>query len=151
MNNKPALQMTVTKQQHRFLSWMSDVLVYIVVLNLFEEFSHAIIIDSFWISILTAVLLQALIALLKLVEERVGDYFEQRNGVRPKVVGGFAKLVILFVSKLLILEIVNFVFGDQVELGHFVNVLVLILSLMAARALVGRIYVELGKIGSDKT
>jgi len=151
MNNKPALQVTVTKQQHRFLSWMSDVLVYIVVLNLFEEFSHAIIIDSFWISILTAVLLQALIALLKLVEERVGDYFEQRNGVRPKVVGGFAKLVILFVSKLLILEIVNFVFGDHVELGHFVNVLVLILSLMAARALVGRIYVELGKIGSDKT
>ncbi len=151
MNNKPALRVTVTKQQHRFLSWMSDVLVYIVVLNLFEEFSHAIIIDSFWISILTAVLLQALIALLKLVEERVGDYFEQRNGVRPKVVGGFAKLVILFVSKLLILEIVNFVFGDQVELGHFVNVLVLILSLMAARALVGRIYVELGKIGPDET
>ena len=150
MSNKPAMQVTVTQQQHRFLSWMSDVLVYIVVLNLFEEFSHAIIIDSFWISILTAILLQALIALLKLIEERVGDYFEKRNGVRPKVIGGFAKLAILFVSKLIILEIVNFVFGDEVELGHFVNVLVLILSLMLARALVGKIYVELGKIDPDE-
>ncbi len=148
MNDKPAKLVKVTKQQHRFESWMTDVLVYIVVLNLFAEFNDAIVIESFWISILTAILLQALIAVLKVVEHRVGDFFEQRDGVRPRVIGGVAKFVILFTSKLIILEIVNFVFGDEVELGHFLDVLVLILTMMAARALVGKIYVELGKIGA---
>jgi heme-degrading monooxygenase HmoA len=58
-----------------------------------------------------------------------------------------AKFLILFTSKLLILEIVNFVFGDQVELGHFIDVLALIIAMMAARAIMQRIYVGLGKDG----
>ncbi len=150
MNNKPALQVTVTRQQHRFLSWSSDVLVYIVVLNLFVEFNDAIVIESFWISVLTAVLLQALIAVLKVVEHDADEFFERRDTVISKGVGLVAKFAILFTSKLIILEIVNFVFGDEVELGHFVDVLFLILAMMAARWAVGKIYVSLGKIDSDQ-
>ena len=150
MNNKAALQVTVTTQQHRFLSWSSDVLVYIVVLNLFVEFNDAIIIDSFWISILTAVLLQALIAILKVAEHNADEFFERRDTAISQGVGLVAKFAILFTSKLIILEIVNFVFGDHVELGHFVDVLVLILSMMAARAIVGKIYVNLGKIEPEE-
>ena len=55
---------TITSEQQRFLSWSADVLVYIVVLNLFVEFVDAIVIESFWISILTAVLLQALLSVV---------------------------------------------------------------------------------------
>ena len=51
----------VTPAQRRFTSWMADVLVYVVVLNLFVEFVHTIVIDTVWISILTAVLLQLLL------------------------------------------------------------------------------------------
>ena len=49
------MQVVITKKQRIFASWTSDVLVYIVVLNLFVEFVDAVVIDSFWISILTAV------------------------------------------------------------------------------------------------
>ena len=48
----------MTRAQQRFASWTADVLVYIVVLNLFVDFVDTIVIDSFWISILTAVLLK---------------------------------------------------------------------------------------------
>ena len=41
----------------RSRSWIGNVLVYIVVLNLFVEFVGTIVIDSFWISTPTAVLL----------------------------------------------------------------------------------------------
>ena len=150
MNTTSAMQVTITKQQHRFASWMADVLIYIVVLNLFVEFNDAIVIESFWISILTAVLLQALIAALKDVEHHVGSFFAKRDGTLPRAAGLVAKFLILFTSKLIILEIVNFVFGDEVELGHFVDVLFLILAMMVARWAVGKIYVSLGKVDTEE-
>jgi len=138
-------QVTVTKNQDRFISWTSDVLVYIVVLNLFVEFNEAIVIESFWISILTAILLKALLNIVVGLEDRVGDFFERWEGTPARIAGLVTKFVILFTSKLIILEVVNFVFGDEVELGHFLDVLVLIIAMMAARAILGKIYESLGE------
>lgn len=151
MADHQTMQVTITRRQHWFQSWATDVLVYIVVLNLFVEFNDAIVIESFWISILTAVLLQGLISVVKRLEHRVGDFFEQRGGTLSRVFGITAKFLVLFTSKLIILEVVNFVFGDEVQLGHFLDVLVLILTMMAARVLVEQIYVKLGEIGSDES
>ena len=52
---------------------------------------------------------------------------------------------ILIVGKLVILEAVDFVFGDRVELGHFVEVVVLILTMIIARELANWVYRLLGK------
>ena len=49
------IQGTTTRRQEIFLSWTSDVLIYIVVLNLFVEYNPKIVIDSFTISIFTAI------------------------------------------------------------------------------------------------
>lgn len=134
----------VTVRQQRFASWMTDVLVYIVVLNLFVEFNDAIVIDSFWISILTAVLLVALLDVVVGIEHRAKGYFDRKDGMLFRVVGLVVTFLILFTSKLLILEIVNFVFGEHVSLGHFLDVLALIIAMMVARAIAGRIYKGLG-------
>jgi hypothetical protein len=139
------MRVATTRRQEVFLSWVSDVLVYIVVLNLFVEFNDAIVIDSFWISILTAVLLKALLTIVVGLEHRVGEFFDERGGSAAHVVGIVVKFVILFTSKFIILEVVNFVFGDHVELGHFVDVLVLIVTMMAARAILAKIYAGLGE------
>ena len=134
----------VTLWQQRFASWMTDVLIYVVVLNLFVEFADAIVIESFWISILTAVLLVALLDIVVGLEHTVREYFARRGGTLNKVLGIVATFLILFTSKFIILEVVDFVFGDQVELGHFVDVLILIIAMMATRAIIGRIYQSLG-------
>lgn len=42
-------------------SWTADVLIYVVILNLFDEFSDAITIESLWISLLTAVVMKILL------------------------------------------------------------------------------------------
>ena len=52
--------------------------------------------------------------------------------------------LILFFSKFLILEVVDFVFGDRVELGSFLEVVALVISLMVARELFDRVYRALG-------
>ncbi|MFV1990619.1 MAG: hypothetical protein ACC652_07745 [Acidimicrobiales bacterium] len=137
--------MVITEKQYQFASWTADVLVYIVVLNLFVEFVDAIIIESFWISILTAVLLKGLLDAVVGLEHRVGEFFELREGSTAKILRFGSQFLILFTSKFIILEIVNLVFGEVVELGNFLDVLVLIIGMMLARAIVKRIYLSLGE------
>ncbi len=135
----------MTKGQQRFLSWMTDVLVYIVVLNLFVEFVDTIVIDSFWISILTAVLLKLLLDAVIGLEHRVAAFFTAREGTVNKVLGGVSQFAILFLSKFLILEVVNFVFGDHVELGHFVEIVSLIVAMIVSRLALRAVYDRLGR------
>ena len=47
----------ITPKQRLFADWMTAVLVYTVILNLFVEHSDAFVIDSFTISVLTAIVL----------------------------------------------------------------------------------------------
>ena len=135
---------TLTRAQYTYVSWYVDILIYTVVLNLFVEYVEAIQIDSFTISLLTAILLKALLALIGGFEHRVHHYFEQKEGTFWKILGLVAIFSILFLSKFLILEIVDLVFGDRVELGHFIEVVVLIISMIVARALADWIYKRLG-------
>ena len=135
---------TITKAQEAYVSWYVDVLIYTVVLNLFVEYSEAVKIDSFTISILTALLLKLILVFLERIEGRVHHYFEQKAGTVWKVVGFVVTITILIVGKLFILEAVNFVFGDRVELGHFVEVLVLILAMIVTRAIAVWFYKRLG-------
>ena len=135
----------VTPAQRRFASWMADVLVYIVVLNLFVEFVHTIVIDSFWISILTTVLLKLLLDAVLGLERRVSGFFKARPGAVNRALGPVSVFLILFFSKFVILEAVNFVFGDHVELGHFIEIVALIVAMIVARRLVQAAYERLGR------
>jgi hypothetical protein len=51
-----------------------------------------------------------------------------------------AAWLILFLSKFVMLEAVNFVFGDHVELGSFIEIVALIVTMLAANAILQRIY-----------
>lgn len=135
---------TISKKQGIFFSWMSDVLIYVVVLNLFVEYFPEVIIESFTVSILTAILLKILLDLVMGIEHNVHSFFEQREGAIYRLLGTVSLFAILFLGKLFILEVVNLVFGDHVELGHFIEVVALVLALMITRRLVQVFYLWLG-------
>jgi hypothetical protein len=124
---------------------MSDVLVYTIVLNLFVEHADNVVIDSFTISLLTAVLLKILLDLVMRAEHTVKGFWDDKEGTLASILGAVSLIAILFFGKLLILEVVNVVFGDHVELGHFVDVFALVLALMITRELVHRLFLALGK------
>ena len=140
MSNKKALATMPTRQQMIFASWAKDVLIYIIVLNLFVEYNHKIIIDSFTISIFTAILLKILLEIVLNIEHKVADFFKSY-----KVLRIFLVWLILFGSKFLILEVVDMVFGNHVELGKFLDVILLVIILMVAREVFQRIYLSLGR------
>lgn len=137
--------LTITARQKRLASVTMDVLVYTVVLNLFVEYAASVIIDSFTISVLTAVVLKVVLDVILAFEHRVSEFFKRFEGTAAKVMRFLAVWGILFGSKFVILEVVDIVFGDHVELGGFLMVILLVLAMMIARELVNRIYLGLGE------
>lgn len=136
---------TVTENQRRFGATMTDVLIYIVVLNLFVEYAGSVVIDSFTISIFTAILLKILLDLVLALEHRVSEYFKRKDRPISKVLRVVSVWGILFLSKFVILEVVDVVFGDHVSLGSFWMVIAIVLSMMIARELFARLYLALGE------
>jgi hypothetical protein len=137
-------EITITRNQSRFVSWVTTVLVDIVVLNFFVEYVHTIVIDSFAISVLTAILLKLTIDAVKGIEQRVPTFFRSKEGVAWRVLGVVAVFSILFLSKFVILEAVNVVFGDHVELGSFVEIVAIIVTMLAINAALVITYRRLG-------
>ena len=122
----------VTRGQALFASWATDVLVFIVVLELFVQYRPAVITESFTISIFTAVVLKLLIDAISRLEHRVGEWFEQREALVWRVLRVVTLLAILFVSKFAVIEVINLFFGDRVTLGGFIDVALLVLTMIAA-------------------
>jgi hypothetical protein len=142
---KLSREVTITMRQDIFLSWSKDILIYILILNLFVEFNDKIIIDSFTISIFTAIVLKILLEIVFKFEHLVGDFFKARPGKISNFLRIISMWLILFLSKFLILEVIDLIFGEHVELGKFLDVIILVISLMVARELFDRIYRALGE------
>jgi len=136
--------LTITRAQNTFVGWTATLLLYIVVLNLFVEYVDSIVIDSFTISIFTAfVLLLLLVAILGL-EHRVGEAFARREGTAWRIGGAIATVAILFLSKFVILEVIDIVFGEHVELGGFLEVIVIVIALIVSQKAMVAVWVGLG-------
>jgi hypothetical protein len=137
-------RLTITKAQLTYVGWTMMLLAYIVVLNLWVEFNDKVVIDSFLISIFTATVLLALVVTILGLEHRVKAWFAAREGQAYRVLGAASTLLILFLSKFVILEVIDIIFGVHVELGSFVDVLLLVLILIIAQKAMVAIWRALG-------
>jgi hypothetical protein len=108
--------------------------------ELVVEYNPLVMIDSFTLSIFTAILLKFLLDLILALEHKVSDIFKAN-----KVLRIFFVWLILFSSKFLILEFVNLVFGEYVTLGTFWDVFLLALTLLLVQQAFLWIYQGLGK------
>ena len=139
---------TVTRRQQVFAGAALNVLVNVVVLNLFVEFADEVVIDSFWISVLTAVLLTTMIGILARFEQRIHHYFFEKHSWR--FAGVVTIWLVLFGGKFVMLEVVDIVFGDHVSLGHLLEVILIVVAMMIAGQLMQTIYDSLG-VNKDST
>ena len=107
--------LTITRQQLAFVGWTMTLLAFIVVLNLWVEFNDKVVIDSFALSIATAAVLLGLVVLILRFEHRTKSWFAAREGTVYRVLAPASTLLILFLSKFAILEVVDIIFGEHVE------------------------------------
>ncbi len=105
---------TFSNHQQFFFRYTLLVLIDLTVLGLFNEYWSYVVIDSFTIALLAAILLQVSLKLTLAIEHRIADYFKPKSGLFPKIARGLSTWAVLFISKLLILEAINFAFGNHV-------------------------------------
>lgn len=123
----------------RIAAAVVDVLVYVVVLNLFVEYLPQVLTETFTISLLTAVLLKGILEVVVAAKNRVKARFRAAKTPSGKVIAAVMLWAVLFGSKFLVLEAVDLVFGARVSLGGFFSVTLLILTVLLSRAAVQRL------------
>jgi hypothetical protein len=116
-----------------------DVLVYVVVLNLAVEYVPSVITETFTISLLTAVLLKVVLEVILAGKGIAVSRLRSATTPVGKVVGALSLWLVAVGGKLLVLELVDLVFGERVELGGFVPVTLLVVTLVVCRNAVRRL------------
>jgi len=116
-----------------------DLFVYVVVLNLAIEYVPSVISETFTLSLLTAALLKVALELVILVKNRILDRLRAATTPGTKLVSAVLLWVVAVGSKLVVLELVDVVFGDSVSLGGFLPVTLLVVALLLSRSAVRRL------------
>ncbi|TAK68867.1 MAG: hypothetical protein EPO13_08785 [Actinomycetota bacterium] len=116
-----------------------DVVVYVVVLNLAIQFVPSVLSETFTLSLPTAVLLKVALEVVIVLKSRILTRFR----AAPTRSGRWAAAALLWTvaagSKIVVLELVDLVFGDAVSLGNFVSVTALVVALLLSRLAVRRL------------
>lgn len=135
---------TLSRKQKLFIKYTMMVLIDLVVLGLFNQYWDLVFIENFSITLLTAALLQLLLQLTLAIEHKVAHYFSQMGGIKAKIIRGLSTWAILFVSKLVILKAISFIFGTSVVFSGAVHGLVafivVIVAIIVAEQLFGKLY-----------
>lgn len=119
-----------------------DLFVYVVVLNLAVEYLPTVISEGFTLSLLTAVLLKLALEVVLRLKGRVLRRMRAATTPRGKVVAGLLLWAVAAGSKLVVLGLVDVVFGESVSLGGFVPVTLLVVTLLASRSAVRRMLLD---------
>lgn len=106
-----------SSRQKLFLRYFTAILIDLVVINLFAEHWHQVVIQSFSVSLMVALLLQIMLQITLRLEHRVADYFSAKPGKLSRFMRFFSAWVILFLSKFVMLWAIDFAFGNQVMFG----------------------------------
>ena len=131
---------TVENRQRLFIRYFTAILIDLVVLNLFDEYWDKVIIGSFTISLFAAVVLQLLLQLTIAFEHRMAGYFKSKQGRFFVVLRWFSTWLVLFVSKFIILWVLDISFGDEVLFlgvwhGLIAFIIVVFAMLLAEKAI----------------
>jgi|SRR5215212_6144464 len=140
---------TPSLKQRACFRYFAAVLVDLVVLNLFIEYApEYVAAESFTITVLAAVLLQALLKLTIVVEHHVAAFFNARPGGFNKFMRFFAAWLVLFGSKFLILEALALALGDRLRFGGawhgIIALIVVVVVMLVVEALLVKLYRRMG-------
>jgi hypothetical protein len=116
-----------------------DLFVYVVVLNLAIEYVPSVISESFALSLLTAALLKIALELVILLKSRILTRLRAATTRHAKLAAAVSLWAVAAGSKLVVLKLVDLVFGDAVSLGGFISVTLLVVVLLGSRAAVRRL------------
>jgi len=139
---EPASAQTPSNRQRLFARYFTAILIDLTVLNLFNEYSDKVTINSFTTSLFAALLLQVLLKATLAVEHRVAAYFKAKQGGFAKFLRYLSAWLILFGSKFVILEAITLAFGDDVKFHGRLHGLITLIVVLVVMLLVEEVVVR---------
>ena len=114
-------------------------LINLIVLNLFVEYFDSMTIDSFSITLLTALVMLVLLRIVMFVEHKAAEYIASKDIKGGKFIRGFVAWAILFGSKFLILYIIDIAFGERVEFDGLIEFIIMLFTMLILEQVVAKI------------
>lgn len=138
------------KRQHLFIKYTFAILVDLTVLNLFDEYCDFVTLSSFSISLIAAILLQLLLQITLKIEHKVADYFKSKEGLQAKVLRVLSAWGILFISKLVMLKAIDFLFPINIHFTGPIHGAVAFIAVIIAMILAEQGVIKIHHMLKDK-
>lgn len=132
------------KKQELFREIVLGTLLYTVVLGFFNDYTDVIHTNSYSTTFMVAIVMEILTYLTFMLKNQVVSWFKEKQTKFKKLLMSFFIWLILFVSKFIFIEVIAFVFRDEVKISGFIGILVMVPCLTIAQRLVDYIYLILG-------
>jgi hypothetical protein len=138
----PAETRMPSDRQRLFLLFFTGTLIDLVVLGLFADLTDNVYVESFSVTLLAAIVLQALLKLTIAVEHRVLALFKGKTGNAWKSLKFFVAWLILFGSKFVILEALTLVFGNRVQFHGMWHGIIWLIAVAVTMVVVEELFVR---------
>lgn len=138
---------TPSLKQQIFLRYLTWILVDLTVLNFFAEYWDRVTITSFGVSLFIAITLQVLLKMTMGLKHRISNYMKSNEKLNKKILHIFSTFFLLFAFKLVILLILQLIFGDAIVFSGayhgVVAFIVVVIGILTAEYLLTRLYESL--------
>jgi len=105
---------TISIKQQLFLKYLTWTLVDLTVLNFFGEYWDRVTIGSFGVSLFIAIVLQVLLKMTLSLEHKLSLFMKSKERLNKKILHILSTWFILFVSKFIMLWVLQSLFGDAI-------------------------------------
>jgi len=148
--NKEIFGLIHSDKQQIFVRYLAATLIDLVVLNLFDEYWDNVVVESFTISLLVAVILQVLLKFTIKIEHRVAKWFDSKSFKFKGFVKFMSLWTVLFGAKILILELLSLAFGDKMVFKGAWHGVIAFLVVVTVMILAEQLAVKINKSLGDK-
>lgn len=138
----------MSRYQTTFLDMVMGTLIYAVVIGFYDDYTRFIDTTSYSTTFLAAFVLQILTFLTFAFKDIAVRPLKGREGAGYKVATGLTIWAIVFFSKFVFLAVLDYVFGDDIDIDNFVHLMVIIVTMTVAKAIFDLVYARLGQIGA---
>ena len=139
----PVDELSRNKRQQLFTRYTLAVLIDLTVLNLFNEYWDYVFIATFTISLLVAILLQFLLQVAIKIEHYAASFFDGISGKKAKTLRIVSAWVILFISKIVMMEAINMVFGERVLFTGPIHGVVVFITVVVAIIIAEQVFLKI--------
>ncbi len=137
-------QPTFNPQQLLFKEFFVGTLIYAVVLGFFNDYTTIVDAKSFSTIFFASIVLELLtLGAFRLKSEMI-SLLKDHNGTVYKAATFFFVWLIMFLSKFVFIAVVDFIFGDNINIYGFFGILLVVASVTIIHKLANMVFLKLG-------